>query len=77
MTDEVRGKLAAMPGLEVVASLSSNDYRANGRRLPDVARELGVNYLLVGKIRWLREPAGSSRVRVSPELSGCCLALRR
>jgi DNA-binding SARP family transcriptional activator/TolB-like protein/Flp pilus assembly protein TadD len=68
VTDEVRGKLAALPGLEVVASLSSNDYPANTRRLPDVARELGVNYLLVGKIRWLREPAGSSRVRVSPEL---------
>jgi TolB-like protein/Flp pilus assembly protein TadD len=68
VTDEVRGKLAAIPGLEVVASLSSNDYRANPRRLPEVARDLGVNYLLVGKIRWLRGPAGSSRVRVSPEL---------
>ena len=68
VTDEVRGKLAAIPGLEVVASLSSNDYQANTRRLPEVARELGVTYLLVGKIRWLRGPAGSSRVRVSPEL---------
>jgi tetratricopeptide (TPR) repeat protein len=27
-----------------------------------------VDYLLVGKIRWLRGAAGSSRVRVSPEL---------
>ena len=68
VTDEVRGKLAAIPGLEVVASLSSNAYQANPRRLTEVARELGVNYLLVGKIRWLRGPAGSSRVRVSPEL---------
>jgi len=68
VTDEVRGKLAAMPGLEVVASVSSNDYSANPKRLPAVARELGVNYLLVGKIRWLRGPAGASRVRVSPEL---------
>jgi len=68
VTDEVRGKLAALPGLEVVASMSSNDYQATTRRLPEVARELGVNYLLVGKIRWLRGPAGSSRVRVSPEL---------
>jgi len=68
VTDEVRGKLAAMPGLEVVASVSSNDYSANPKRLPAVARELGVNYLLVRKIRWLRGPAGASRVRVSPEL---------
>jgi DNA-binding SARP family transcriptional activator/TolB-like protein len=68
VTDELRGKLAAVPGLEVVASASSNDYRGSTRRLPDIARELGVDYLLVGKIRWLRGAAGSSRVRVSPEL---------
>ncbi len=68
VTDEVRGKLAAIPGLEVVASLSSNDYRTGAKPLPEVARELRVNYLLVGKIRWLRGPAGLSRVRVSPEL---------
>jgi DNA-binding SARP family transcriptional activator/TolB-like protein len=68
VTDELRGKLAAVPGLEVVASLSSNDYRGSTRRLPEIARELGVDYLLVGKIRWQRGSAGSSRVRVSPEL---------
>jgi DNA-binding SARP family transcriptional activator/TolB-like protein/Tfp pilus assembly protein PilF len=68
VTDEIRGKLAAMPGLEVVASLSSNDYRGSTRGLPEVARELGVDYLLVGKIRWQRGSAGSSRVRVNPEL---------
>jgi DNA-binding SARP family transcriptional activator/TolB-like protein len=68
VTDEIRGKLAAMHGLEVVASLSSNDYRGSTRGLPEVARELGVDYLLVGKIRWQRGAAGSSRVRVNPEL---------
>jgi DNA-binding SARP family transcriptional activator/TolB-like protein len=68
VTDELRGKLAAVPGLEVVASLSSNDYRGRTRKLPDIARELGVDYLLIGKIRWQRGPTGSSRVRVSPEL---------
>jgi DNA-binding SARP family transcriptional activator/TolB-like protein len=68
VTDELRGKLAAVPGLEVVAGLSSNDYRGSTRRLADIARELGVSYLLVGKIRWQRGQAGASRVRVSPEL---------
>ena len=68
VTDELRGKLAAVPGLEVVAGLSSNDYRGPDRRLADIARELEVDYLLVGKIRWQRGRAGESRVRVSPEL---------
>ena len=54
MTDELRGRLAALSGLEVVASLSSNDYRGSTRRLPAIARDLGVDYLLVGKIRWQR-----------------------
>ena len=62
------GRLAAFPGLEVVASLSSNDYRGHTRRHADIARELGVDYLLIGKIRWQKGAAGSSRVRVSPEL---------
>jgi DNA-binding SARP family transcriptional activator/TolB-like protein len=68
VTDELRGRLAAFPGLEVVASLSSNDYRGHTRRHAEIARELGVDYLLIGKIRWQKGAAGSSRVRVSPEL---------
>ena len=68
VTDELRGKLAAVPGIEVVASLSSNDYHGGRRELRDIARELAVDYLLVGKIRWQRGAEGASRVRVSPEL---------
>ena len=68
ITDELRGKLTAIPGLEVVASQSSNDYRGTTKPLPQIARDLGVSYLLVGKIRWQKGTAGSSRVQVSPEL---------
>jgi len=68
MADDLRGKLAAIPGLEVVGSQSSNAYRGSTKRLPEIASDLGVRYLLVGKVRWLRGPAGVSRVSVSPEL---------
>jgi serine/threonine-protein kinase len=67
VTDELRGKLAAVPGLEVVAGRSSNKYRRTTEDLPNIARELGVEYLLVGKVRW-EKGQGASRVRVSPEL---------
>jgi len=67
ITDEVRGRLASVPGLEVVAGGSSNDYRRTAKSLPQIARDLSVDYILVGKIRWERS-AGGSRVRVSPEL---------
>jgi TolB-like protein len=68
ITDELRGKLAAVPGLEVVASPSSKEYRGTTKALPQIARELGVSYLLIGNIRWQKAPGGASRVRVSPEL---------
>jgi len=68
VTDELRGRLAAVPGLEVVASTSSNGYRRTTKPLPEIARDLGADYLLIGKIRWQKGAAGVSRVRVSPEL---------
>ncbi|HEX5634812.1 MAG TPA: protein kinase [Gemmatimonadales bacterium] len=67
VTDAVRGKLTALPGLTVIASTSSDGYRDPRQRLEDVARELGVRYLLVGKVRWAKG-TGGSRVQVSPEL---------
>jgi DNA-binding SARP family transcriptional activator/TolB-like protein len=68
VTDELRGKLASVPGLEVVASSSSSEYRDRRKPLSEVAEELGVTWLLVGKIRWQRDTGGVSRVQVSPEL---------
>jgi DNA-binding SARP family transcriptional activator/TolB-like protein len=68
MTDELRGRLTAIPGLQVVASVSSNGYRGTTEQLPQIARDLGVTYLLLGKVRWQKRGGGASRVRVSPEL---------
>jgi serine/threonine-protein kinase len=68
MTDEVRGKLASLPGLEVTASRSASEYKGTTKTLPQIARELGVDYLLIGKIRWEKAAGTASRVRVSPEL---------
>ena len=68
VTDEIRGKLASIPGLQVTASRSAAEYKKSGKDLATIARELGVDYLLVGKVRWEKGEAGRSRVRVSPEL---------
>jgi eukaryotic-like serine/threonine-protein kinase len=68
VSDAVRGKLAALPGLQVIAGTSTGQYRHTAKSPAEVARELGVRYLLVGKVR--REfPAGDSgSVTVSTEL---------
>ena len=68
ITDEIRGKLSAIPGLQVTASRSAAEYKKSSKDLATIARELGVDYLLVGKVRWEKREGGQSRVRVSPEL---------
>lgn len=68
MTDAVRGKLAALPGVQVTSWSSSSQYRAHAKPLRAIGRELGVDYLLLGRVRWMRNPDGTSRVQVSPEL---------
>jgi eukaryotic-like serine/threonine-protein kinase len=68
ITDEIRGKLAGLPGLQVTASSSSGQYRQTSKTPQEIGRELGVQYLLTGKVRWEQGAGGRSRVRVSPEL---------
>jgi len=68
VTDAVRGKLGGVPGLEVIGSISSGQYRNTIKTAQQIGRELGVRYLLIGKVRWSRAPGGTSQVEVSPEL---------
>jgi TolB-like protein/tetratricopeptide (TPR) repeat protein len=67
VTDAVRGKLSGLPGLQVIASTSSDQYRHTSKSMRDIGRELGARYLVVGKVRWQKAGA-SGRVQVSPEL---------
>ena len=68
ITDAVRGKLTALPSMRVTGSNSSAQYRGTTKTPREIGRELGVDYLLVGKVRWAKRNDGASRVQVSPEL---------
>jgi serine/threonine-protein kinase len=68
VSDAVRGKLASLPNLAVIARTSSVHYRGGAASPNTIGRELGVRYLLTGTVRWTRAEDGSSRVQVSPEL---------
>jgi serine/threonine-protein kinase len=67
VTDEVRGKLASLPSLQVTARSSSNQYKKTTKSPREIGRDLGVDYLLTGTVRW-EKGAGGNHVRVSPEL---------
>jgi serine/threonine-protein kinase len=68
ISDAVRGKLSGVPGLQVIAGRSSAEYKKSDKSLAQIARDLGVGYLVVAKIRWAKAADGTSRVQVSPEL---------
>ncbi len=68
VADEVRGKLAQVHGLTVIASSSAGQYRATTKTPQQIARELNVGYLLIGKVRWVGAAGGPRRVQVVPEL---------
>jgi serine/threonine-protein kinase len=77
LADAVRGKLSAVPGLQVIASSSSDQYKRSGKTPQQIGRELGAQYLLVGKVRWQKTAGGVSRVQVSPELIDAASATTR
>jgi TolB-like protein len=68
MSDALRGKLAALDGMVVIASSSARAYRDTEKSPREIGRELGVRYLLTGTVRWARSRDGTSRVQVNPEL---------
>ncbi len=68
MADEVRGKLISLPGIQVIARGSSTPYKKTTKTPTEIARELGVEYLLTATVLWQRSAGGMSRVEVRPEL---------
>lgn len=68
VTEEVRGKLAAIPGLRVIARTSSAQYKGTKKLPATIGSELGVQYLLTGTIQVAADAQGQKRVRVTPEL---------
>jgi adenylate cyclase len=63
MTIEVTAALARFPTLFVIASATSLSYRGDGRGPAQIARELGVRYLLIGSVR-----RSGQRVRIAVEM---------
>jgi eukaryotic-like serine/threonine-protein kinase len=67
MTDEVRGKLSALPALKVIARSSSSEYKKTPKRPEEIGQELEAQYLLTATVHWVKG-SGGDRVRVIPEL---------
>jgi eukaryotic-like serine/threonine-protein kinase len=67
MTDEITAKLAAIHDLGVISRTSTMLYKHTTKSLREVAKELGVDYVLEGTLLW-DKGRDTSRVRILPKL---------
>jgi serine/threonine-protein kinase len=67
ITDEITSKVAVIHGLRVISRTSAKKYKTTDKGLREIGRELGVDYVLEGTIRW--DKGGEhERVRITPQL---------
>jgi non-specific serine/threonine protein kinase len=67
ITEEITTCLSGLSGLGVISRTSSMQYKNTEKSLKQIGKELDVDYILEGAIRW--EKKGSeSRVRINPQL---------
>jgi TolB-like protein/Flp pilus assembly protein TadD len=67
VTEEITSRLAVVSGLGVISRTSATQYPRQGKTMKEIGRDLGVDYVLEGTVRWAKE-GGSSRVRITPQL---------
>jgi TolB-like protein/DNA-binding winged helix-turn-helix (wHTH) protein/Tfp pilus assembly protein PilF len=68
LTEEITKDLASLHALRVTSRTSALLYRRGGKSVREIARELGVEYVLEGTVRWEKGTEGRPRVRVTPQL---------
>ncbi len=65
---ELRDKLARLAQLTVTAAASADQYRGTTKTVPDIARELRVDQVLTGNVRWAPGSDGRRQARIATEL---------
>ena len=68
MTEAITSRLAVVSGLGVISRKSAIQYANTDKRTKQIGKELGVDYLLEGTVRWARQSGGASRVMITPQL---------
>ena len=68
MTDEITSRLGAVSGLGLVPSRAVQRYARTNMTMREIGRKLGIDYLLVGSVRWAGPESGSNSVRITLEL---------
>jgi len=67
ITDEITTCLAGLSGLGIISRTSSAQYKSTDKSLRQIGKELGIEYVLEGTIRWDKK-SSENRVRINPRL---------
>ena len=62
MTDEITSRLSAVNGLGVIGRRATRRYAGTQRTSGEIGRELGIDYVLAGSVRWSDASARSARI---------------
>ncbi len=68
ISEEIRSRLAMLDGLGVISRTTVRHFKTDRPPLPEIARELKVDYIVEGTVRWQPGQDGGRRVRVSSQL---------
>jgi serine/threonine protein kinase/tetratricopeptide (TPR) repeat protein len=68
ITDEIASRLSAVKNLRIIGRRSVLEYKGTNKSIQEIGKELGVDYILDGTVRWQNPGTDDSRVRVTPQL---------
>ena len=68
ITEEITSRLGSVSGISVVPRHAAERYARTDMTMREIGRRLGVDYLLVGSVRWAGTSSDSSSVRIALEL---------
>jgi serine/threonine protein kinase/tetratricopeptide (TPR) repeat protein len=68
ITEEITSRLASLHGLGVISRTSAFHYKKTNKTIKQIGKELKVDYVLEGTVRWERAAERPNRVRVTPQL---------
>ncbi|HSY83319.1 MAG TPA: hypothetical protein VK807_16270, partial [Gemmatimonadaceae bacterium] len=68
LTEAITNRLASLHNLGVIDRRSAEQYRTTAKTPKQIGRELGVQYILEGTVRWATDDKGARKVQISPSL---------
>jgi serine/threonine protein kinase/tetratricopeptide (TPR) repeat protein len=68
ITEEITSRLASLNGLGVISRTSALHYKNTDKTVGQIEKELNVDYILEGTVRWQHRGEGESWVRMTSQL---------